>query len=162
MDTFRSVSVSRTRRRFSVGLAWIRRSPRASSLLGRLIRALPLVLRSSRTHGVRSGPVLAAPSAELAPARIYSAWTAGSRLIGGQCRAMSKLLPGENLVLKDHPHWITVVGSLILPAVLVIGGVIADFTILSPNNVNSIYLPHLRTCLTLRIAALALPWLIVV
>ena len=28
---------------------------------------------------------------------------------------MSKLLPGENLVLKDHPHWITVVKSLIVP-----------------------------------------------
>ncbi|TMC84247.1 MAG: hypothetical protein E6J08_00445 [Chloroflexi bacterium] len=75
---------------------------------------------------------------------------------------MSKLLPGENLVLKDHPHWITVVGSLILPAVLVIAVVIADFTIFSPNNVNSIYVPHLRTFLSLGIAALALLWLMVV
>lgn len=75
---------------------------------------------------------------------------------------MSKLLPGENLVVKDHPHWITLVGSLILPAVLVIAVAIADFTIFSPNNVNSIYVPHLRTFLSLGVAALALVWLIVV
>ena len=75
---------------------------------------------------------------------------------------MSKLLPGENLVLKDHPHWITIVGSLILPVVLVIAVVLADFTIVSPNNVNSIYVPHLRTFLSLGVAALALLWLMVV
>jgi uncharacterized membrane protein YdbT with pleckstrin-like domain len=75
---------------------------------------------------------------------------------------MSKLLPGENLVLKSHPHWVTIVGSLILPVVLVIGVAIADFTIFSPNNVNSIYVPHLRTILSLGIAALALLWLIAV
>ena len=75
---------------------------------------------------------------------------------------MSKLLPGENLVVKDHPHWITLVGSLILPVVLVIAVAIADFTIFSPNNVNSIYVPHLRTFLSLGVAALALVWLIVV
>ena len=46
---------------------------------------------------------------------------------------MSKLLPGENLVIKDHPHWITVVGSLILPAVLVIAVAIADFIRRSPR-----------------------------
>jgi len=75
---------------------------------------------------------------------------------------MSKLLPGENLVIKDHPHWITIVGSVIFPAVLVIAVVIADFTILSPNNVNSIYVPHLRTFLSLGVVALALVWLMVV
>ena len=75
---------------------------------------------------------------------------------------MSKLLPGENPVLKDHPHWITVVGSLFLPAVLVVAVAIADFTILSPNNVNSIYVPHLRTFLSLGVIALALVWLLVV
>ena len=75
---------------------------------------------------------------------------------------MSKLLQGENLVIKEHPHWITVVGSLILPAVLVLGVAIADFTVLSPANVNSIYVPHLRTILSLGIIALALIWLIVV
>jgi uncharacterized membrane protein YdbT with pleckstrin-like domain len=75
---------------------------------------------------------------------------------------MSKLLPGENLVLKNHPHWITIAGSLILPVVLVVGVAIADFTIFSPNNVNSIYVPHLRTFLSLGVAALALIWLMVV
>jgi uncharacterized membrane protein YdbT with pleckstrin-like domain len=75
---------------------------------------------------------------------------------------MSKLLPGENLILKDHPHWITVVGSLILPVVLVVAVAIADFTVLSPNSVNGIYVPHLRTFLSLGIVALALLWLIVV
>jgi uncharacterized membrane protein YdbT with pleckstrin-like domain len=75
---------------------------------------------------------------------------------------MSKLLPGENLVLKHHPHWVTLVGSLILPVVLVIAVAIADFSIFSPNNVNSIYVPHLRTFLSLGVAALALLWFIVV
>jgi uncharacterized membrane protein YdbT with pleckstrin-like domain len=75
---------------------------------------------------------------------------------------MSKLLPGENLVLKDHPHWITVAGSVILPAVLLIAVGIADFTVLSPANVNSVYVPHLRTFLSLGVIALALLWLIVV
>jgi uncharacterized membrane protein YdbT with pleckstrin-like domain len=75
---------------------------------------------------------------------------------------MSKLLPGENLVLKEHPHWITIAGSLILPAVLVIAVLVADFTIFSPNNVNSIYVPHLRTFLSLGVMAFALLWLIVV
>ncbi|HSS62757.1 MAG TPA: PH domain-containing protein [Candidatus Limnocylindrales bacterium] len=75
---------------------------------------------------------------------------------------MSKLLPGENPIIKDHPHWITIVGSLILPVVLVVAVALADFTIFSPNNVNSIYVPHLRTFLSLGVAALALLWLIVV
>jgi uncharacterized membrane protein YdbT with pleckstrin-like domain len=75
---------------------------------------------------------------------------------------MSKLLPGENVVLQDHPHWVTVVGSLILPVVLVLAVLLADFTIFSPNNINSIYVPHLRTFLTLGVFALALIWLIVV
>ncbi|HLQ35553.1 MAG TPA: PH domain-containing protein, partial [Chloroflexota bacterium] len=75
---------------------------------------------------------------------------------------MSKLLPGENLVVKDHPHWVTIVGTLILPAVLVVAVAIADFTILSPNNVNSVYVPHLRTFLSLGVVALALLWLIAV
>ncbi len=75
---------------------------------------------------------------------------------------MSKLLPGENLVLKDHPHWVTIVGTVILPAVLVVAVAIADFTILSPNNVNSVYVPHLRTFLSLGVIALALLWLIAV
>lgn len=75
---------------------------------------------------------------------------------------MSKLLPGENLVLRDHPHWVTIAGSLVLPVVLLLAVAIADFTIFSPTNVNSIYVPHLRTFLSLGIFALALIWLIVV
>lgn len=75
---------------------------------------------------------------------------------------MSKLLPGENLVVKDHPHWITVAGSLILPAVLVLAVAILDLTLLSPNMQAGIYVPHLRTFLSLGIVALALLWLIVV
>ena len=75
---------------------------------------------------------------------------------------MSKLLPGEQLVVKDHPHWITVVGSLFLPAVLVIAVAILDLTLLSPNIQAGIYVPHLRTFLSLGVVALALIWLIAV
>jgi uncharacterized membrane protein YdbT with pleckstrin-like domain len=75
---------------------------------------------------------------------------------------MSKLLPGETLVLKDHPHWVTIVGSVFLPAVLVIAVAILDFTLLSPNIQAGIYVPHLRTFLSLGVAALALIWLIAV
>jgi uncharacterized membrane protein YdbT with pleckstrin-like domain len=76
---------------------------------------------------------------------------------------MSKLLPGENLVVKDHPHWITLVKSVIVPAVLVVLVAVADFTIFFPkDNGSGIYVPHLRTFLSLGVAALALLWLIVV
>ena len=72
---------------------------------------------------------------------------------------MSKLLPGENLVLKDHPHWITVVKSAVAPAVLVLVVLVADITVLNPDN---FYVPKLRTLLTLGVVALAILWLIVV
>jgi uncharacterized membrane protein YdbT with pleckstrin-like domain len=72
---------------------------------------------------------------------------------------MSKLLPGENLVLKAHPHWITIVKSVVVPVVLFIAVLIADFTLLGPDWY---YVPHLRTFLTLGVLALALLWLIVV
>lgn len=76
---------------------------------------------------------------------------------------MSKLLPGENLILKDHPHWITIIKSLIVPAVLVIVVAVADFTILFPQeNGSGFYVPHLRTILSLGVIALALLWVIVV
>jgi uncharacterized membrane protein YdbT with pleckstrin-like domain len=75
---------------------------------------------------------------------------------------MSKLLPGENLVLKDHPHWITVALSVIFPVVLVVAVAILDLTLLSPNMQAGIYVPHLRTFLSLGVVALALLWLIVV
>jgi uncharacterized membrane protein YdbT with pleckstrin-like domain len=73
---------------------------------------------------------------------------------------MSKLLPGENPVLKDHPHWITVIKSLVVPVVLVIVVAVADFTILGPDY--GFYIPKLRTWLTLAVVALAILWLIVV
>lgn len=72
---------------------------------------------------------------------------------------MSKLLPGENLVLKDHPHWITVVKSLLLPALLVVVVAVADFTVFAPGVA---YVPKLRTFLSLGVVALAILWLIVV
>ncbi|HKW73714.1 MAG TPA: PH domain-containing protein [Candidatus Dormibacteraeota bacterium] len=73
---------------------------------------------------------------------------------------MSKLLPGENLILKHHPHWITFVSSLYLPVVLLIVVAFADFTFLSPAS--TLYTPKLRTFLTLGVLALAILWAIVV
>src|SRR2546428_5893667 len=73
---------------------------------------------------------------------------------------MSKLLPGENLVLRDHPHWITVVKSLVVPAVLLVVAIVADFTLLGPAY--GLYVPKLRTFLTIGVVALALLWFIVV
>jgi uncharacterized membrane protein YdbT with pleckstrin-like domain len=73
---------------------------------------------------------------------------------------MSKLLPGENLVLRSNPHWITVVKSLIVPVVLLIVAIVADFTLLGPDY--GFYVPKLRTFLTLGVVALVLVWLIVV
>jgi uncharacterized membrane protein YdbT with pleckstrin-like domain len=67
---------------------------------------------------------------------------------------MSKLLPGENLVLKQHPHWITFVRSLFLPVVLVALVVVADVTFLNTTQV--------RPVVSLIVAALVLLWLIVV
>src|SRR6266581_1138799 len=73
---------------------------------------------------------------------------------------MSKLLPGENLVLQDHPHWITVIKSVLAPVVLLVVVAIADFTLLGPDY--GFYIPQLRTILTLAVAALVLLWLIAV
>src|SRR6202521_1862351 len=75
---------------------------------------------------------------------------------------MSNLLPGESLVLKDHPHWVVLIKSIWIPIVAVILVVIADFTILL-DNYNSWNLPpRFRTFLTLGVVALAGLWLIVV
>ena len=72
----------------------------------------------------------------------------------------SELLPGENLILKAHPHWIVVVKSVLVPVVLVVVVVIADFTFLLDNYGS---LPeHFRTYLTLGVIAIAGLWLIVV
>jgi len=75
---------------------------------------------------------------------------------------MSNLLPGENLVLKAHPHWIVRVKSVWIPAVLVVLVLFLDFTFLK-DNYNSWNLPlHFRTYLTLAVIAIAGLWLIVV
>src|SRR5258708_17911753 len=75
---------------------------------------------------------------------------------------MSNLLPGENLILKDHPHWVVLIKSVWLPIVAVILVVIADFTILE-QNYHTWNLPlHFRTYFTLAVLALALLWLTLV
>jgi uncharacterized membrane protein YdbT with pleckstrin-like domain len=68
----------------------------------------------------------------------------------------SQLLPGENLILKDHPHWIVVVKSLAAPIVLLIVAVIVDFTATNTGIEN------LRLIVTLGAIAIAVLWLIVV
>src|SRR2546422_10842115 len=73
---------------------------------------------------------------------------------------MSKLLPGENLVLQDHPHWITVIKSAVVPVVLLVVVAVADFTILGPDY--GFYTPNLRKVLSPLVIALALLWFIVV
>jgi uncharacterized membrane protein YdbT with pleckstrin-like domain len=66
------------------------------------------------------------------------------------------LLPGENLVLKNHPHWIFVVQSLVAPIILLIVAAIVDVTATNTG------IPHLRTIVSLGAAAIAGLWLIVV
>jgi len=73
---------------------------------------------------------------------------------------MSNLLPGETLVLKRHPHWVTLIGNLILPVLLVIAVVVADFSFLSPNH--GTYTPGLRKVLSIGVGVVALVWFIVV
>src|SRR5258706_15235860 len=68
----------------------------------------------------------------------------------------SQLLPGENLVIKDHPHWIVVVKSLLAPIILLIVAVIVDVT---AGNTG---VPNLQLIVTLAALAIAVLWLIVV
>ena len=68
----------------------------------------------------------------------------------------SQLLPGETLILKDHPHWIVVVKSLAAPIVLLIVAVVVDFTATNTGIEN------LRPIVTLGAMAIAGLWLIVV
>ncbi|MDQ2943542.1 MAG: PH domain-containing protein [Candidatus Dormibacteraeota bacterium] len=72
---------------------------------------------------------------------------------------MSHLLPGENLVLQQHPHWIVLAKALWIPVALLAIVLIADFTILGPDYY---YYPNVRKILSLGTIALALLWLIVV
>ena len=67
-----------------------------------------------------------------------------------------ELLPGENLILKLHQHWIFVAKSLLIPIALLLLVVVADI-VLGSTSASSIRLP-----LTLAIVAIALLWLIVV
>jgi uncharacterized membrane protein YdbT with pleckstrin-like domain len=67
-----------------------------------------------------------------------------------------QLLPGETLILKDHPHWIVVVKSLAAPIVLLIVAVVVDFTATNTGIEN------LRLIVTLGALAIAGLWLIVV
>jgi uncharacterized membrane protein YdbT with pleckstrin-like domain len=70
---------------------------------------------------------------------------------------MSELLPGENLILKTHQHWIVVVKSLVIPIVLLVIAAVVDVTVKSGTGI-----PHVRTIVTLVAVAIALLWLIVV
>src|ERR1700681_4586382 len=75
---------------------------------------------------------------------------------------MSNLLPGENLILKEHPHWVVLIKSIWLPIVAVILVVMAVFTILEAEYNTWNLILHFRTYFTLAVMALALLWLIVV
>src|ERR1700716_999016 len=67
------------------------------------------------------------------------------------------LLPGENLIVKVHQHWIFVAKSLVLPAALVLLVVLADLTVIPPLKIA-----NLGAILSLAVVAIALLWLIVV
>ena len=65
------------------------------------------------------------------------------------------LLPGENLILKLHQHWIFVAKSLMIPVALLILVVLADVSFLKSNS-SAIQIA------TIAVVAIALLWLIVV
>jgi membrane protein YdbS with pleckstrin-like domain len=69
----------------------------------------------------------------------------------------SELLPGENLVLKAHQHWIVIVKSLVIPVVLLVIAVVVDLFVKSGTGI-----PHFRTIVSLAAIAIAGLWLIVV
>jgi uncharacterized membrane protein YdbT with pleckstrin-like domain len=68
----------------------------------------------------------------------------------------SQLLPGENLVLMDHPHWIVIVKSLVAPIILLIAAAVVDLTV---HNVD---IANFQLIVTLGAIAIAGLWLIVV
>jgi uncharacterized membrane protein YdbT with pleckstrin-like domain len=68
----------------------------------------------------------------------------------------SQLLPGENLVLKDHPHWIVVVKSLVVPIILLIVAAVIDITVTNSGIAN------FQLFVGLAAVAIAGLWLIVV
>ena len=67
-----------------------------------------------------------------------------------------ELLPGENLILRLHQHWIFVAKSLLIPIALILLAVVADI-VLGSTTASGI-----RVWLTLAVVAIALLWLIVV
>jgi uncharacterized membrane protein YdbT with pleckstrin-like domain len=67
-----------------------------------------------------------------------------------------ELLPGENLIVKVHQHWIFVVKSLMVPVALLVLVALADFTVIKTSG------HHIRTIASLIAAAIAGLWLIVV
>jgi uncharacterized membrane protein YdbT with pleckstrin-like domain len=69
----------------------------------------------------------------------------------------SELLPGENLVLKAHQHWIVIVKSLVIPVVLLVIAGVVDLFVKSGTGI-----PHFRTIVSLAAIAIAGVWLIVV
>jgi uncharacterized membrane protein YdbT with pleckstrin-like domain len=69
----------------------------------------------------------------------------------------SELLPGENLVLKAHQHWIVIVKSLVIPVVLLVIAGVVDLFVKSGTGI-----PHFRTIVSLAAIAIAGAWLIVV
>jgi uncharacterized membrane protein YdbT with pleckstrin-like domain len=66
------------------------------------------------------------------------------------------MLPGESLVLVDHPHWIVVLKSLVAPIILLIVAAVIDATVKNTGISN------FRLFVTLAAVAIALLWLIVV
>lgn len=68
----------------------------------------------------------------------------------------SELLPGENLILKTHQHWIVLVKSMVIPVVLLVIAAIVDLTVTSGSISQS------RPLVTLVAIAIAGLWLIVV
>src|SRR4051812_38780622 len=70
---------------------------------------------------------------------------------------MADLLPGENLIVRVHQHWIFVLKSLLIPIALLVLVIVSDLTVM-----RSIDVANLGTILTLGIVAVAILWLIVV
>src|SRR3984893_13662045 len=68
----------------------------------------------------------------------------------------SDLLPDEPLILQDHPHWVVILKSLVVPVVLLIAAAVIDTTVTKSG------IAHFRTIVTLAAIAIAGLWLIVV
>jgi uncharacterized membrane protein YdbT with pleckstrin-like domain len=66
----------------------------------------------------------------------------------------NNLLPGENLIMKVHQHWIFIAKSLLIPIALIILVALVDFLVGSGHGV--------RLPLTLGVIAISLLWLIVI